>query len=125
MEARALAAAARRAARVHADAAATASASAAQAEISDCITLLQNGTVQAVFTDMPVLQWMVSNYQARAAAAWAAGVGRCCSRLTQGVRAAPPRADPQGVCVAHPGPQPVQLCASLRRPAAAAAGGAA
>ena len=33
-----------------------------EAEISDCIAMMMNGTVQAVFTDQPVLSWMVTNY---------------------------------------------------------------
>ena len=32
-------------------------------EINVCIDMLINNTVQAVFTDQPVLQWMVANYQ--------------------------------------------------------------
>ena len=32
-------------------------------EINICVDLLINGTVAAVFTDQPVLQWMVSNFQ--------------------------------------------------------------
>lgn len=32
-------------------------------EINVCVDMLINGTVQAVFTDQPVLQWMVANYQ--------------------------------------------------------------
>ena len=32
-------------------------------EINVCIDLLANGTVAAVFTDQPVLQWFVANYQ--------------------------------------------------------------
>ena len=32
-------------------------------EINVCVDKLINGTVQAVFTDQPVLQWMVANYQ--------------------------------------------------------------
>ena len=34
-----------------------------EAEINVCIDMLVNGTVTAVFTDGPVLQWFVSNYQ--------------------------------------------------------------
>ncbi len=32
-------------------------------EVSVCVQLLMNGTVEAVFTDRPVLSWFVSNYQ--------------------------------------------------------------